>query len=49
VRLVREEVALPRLRRVMVTTSLRGGPARILIDPVGTAEFFYDDARACPS
>ena len=49
VRLVREQVALPRLRRVMVTTSLRGGPARILIDPVGTAEFFYDDARACPS
>ncbi len=43
VRLVRERVALPRLRRVMVTTSLPGGPSRILIDPVGVAKFFYDD------
>jgi hypothetical protein len=43
VRLVREQVALPRLRRVMVTTSLTGGPSRILIDPVDVAEFFHDD------
>ncbi len=44
--LVREQVAIPRQRRVMVTTGLRGGPTRILIDPVGTAKFSYDDARA---
>jgi hypothetical protein len=45
VRLVREQVALPPLRRVMVTTSLAGGPSRILIDPVDIAECFYDDAH----
>lgn len=42
VSLVRERLAGPERRRVAVTTGLADGPTRILIDPLGGAEFFYD-------
>jgi hypothetical protein len=43
--LVREKLARPQRRRVAVSTGLAEGPTRILVDPVGAAEFFYDDAN----
>jgi hypothetical protein len=46
VSLVREKLALPRRRRVTVTTGLTDGPTRILVDPVATAHFFYDQTTA---
>ncbi len=42
VSLVRESVARPERRWVAVTTGLADGPTRILVDPVGSAEFLYD-------
>ena len=42
VSLVRERLARPQRRRVAVTTGLAGGPTRILVDAVGSAEFSYD-------
>jgi hypothetical protein len=42
VSLVRERLARPERRNVAVTTGLAGGPTRILVDPVGNAEFSYD-------
>jgi hypothetical protein len=42
VSLVRESLARPERRRVAVTTGLLDGPTRILVDPVGSAQFLYD-------
>jgi hypothetical protein len=44
VSLVREKLARPQRRRVAVSTGLTAGPTRIMVDPVGSAEFLYDDA-----
>ncbi|SDM65995.1 hypothetical protein SAMN05660642_03044 [Geodermatophilus siccatus] len=43
VSLVRARVARPERRRVAVSTGLTDGPRRILVDPVGSAEFLYAD------
>jgi hypothetical protein len=42
VSLVRERLARPERRNVVVTTDLADGPMRILIDPVSRAQFFHD-------
>jgi hypothetical protein len=42
VSLVRERLARPERRNVVVTTDLAGDPIRILIDPVSRAHFFHD-------
>lgn len=44
VSLVRERLARPERRRVAVSTALATGPTRILVDPLGSAEFIYDAA-----
>lgn len=46
--LVREKLARPHRRRVVVSTGLTEGPTHILVDPVGAAEFVYDDADGEP-
>lgn len=43
VSLVRARLARPERRRVAVSTGLTDGPRRILVDPVGSAEFLYGD------
>ncbi|MGY2066366.1 hypothetical protein [Blastococcus sp. SYSU DS0619] len=43
-RLVHEEVAAPRRRRVLVALTGTGGPVRLHVDPTGDARFDHDDA-----
>jgi hypothetical protein len=38
------ELARPQRRRVTVRTGLTDGPTRVLVDPIGSAEFHYDGA-----
>jgi hypothetical protein len=44
VSLVHENLARPERRSVAVTTGLADGPTRILVDPLGSANFDYDSA-----
>jgi hypothetical protein len=42
--LVRQHLAGPRRRNVVVTIGGSDGPTRMLVDPVGSATFSYDEA-----
>ena len=45
VQAVHEDVAVPRRRRVRVVTELPDGPASVLVDPTGNAQFAYADGQ----